>query len=50
MSRFLRDRLCSSKHLKSLHTFALADFEQQFIPAIAKASAVNSDTETEDIN
>ena len=31
------DYACSLKHLKSLHTFALADFEQQFIPALAKA-------------
>jgi hypothetical protein len=28
------------KHLKSLYTFVLADFEQQFIPALAGASAV----------
>jgi len=46
----LRYVACSLKHLQSLYTFVLADFEQQFIPAIAKASAVNSDTETEDIN
>jgi len=31
---------CSLKHLKSLHTFVLADSEQHFIPALAKASAV----------
>jgi hypothetical protein len=38
--------LCSFKHLISLHTFpekseqvVLADFEQQFIPALAIASA-----------
>lgn len=31
---------CSLKHLKSLYTFALADFAQQFIPAIVKASSV----------
>jgi hypothetical protein len=29
------------KHLKSLHTFVLADFEQQSIPALAIASAVS---------
>jgi hypothetical protein len=28
------------KHLKSLYTFVLADFEQQFNPALATASAV----------
>jgi len=25
---------CPLNHLKSLHTFVLADFEQQFIPAL----------------
>jgi hypothetical protein len=40
--RFHRYRLCSLKHLLSLHTFpdkvgqvVLADCEQQFIPALA---------------
>jgi hypothetical protein len=28
------------KHLKSLYTFVLAGFEQQFIPALALALAV----------
>jgi hypothetical protein len=31
-SRFHSDRLCSLKHLESLYTFVLADFEQYFIP------------------
>jgi hypothetical protein len=30
------------KHLKSLHTFVLADFEQQLIPALAIALAVSN--------
>ncbi len=32
--------LCSLKHLKPIHTFAQADFVQQFNPALSKASAV----------
>ena len=42
MSRFHRDRLCSLKHLKSLHTFTdksvkmcWQTVEQQFNPALA---------------
>jgi hypothetical protein len=31
--------MSSSIHLKSLHTIVLAGFEQQFIPALAIASA-----------
>jgi hypothetical protein len=39
---------CSLKHLKSLHTFVLADFEQQFSPALAGASVVSCYLERQD--